>query len=194
MSFLPIYGPHKPSIVTVPDANFWNGDQKSSFTIGTGTINRNTTNNNVRRYIYTNAVNGDFNADFVFNGTWQRNAEQISFGWFRSSDLGDFDDVDSNGLPCRVANSQALRSVDTDATLALLENTTDQSDNVSCVNNGKITFNRTATVIKIFLDDSLHDTSALTTTDPVRFWYGAYGSASDADGLDGISITSESVG
>jgi hypothetical protein len=194
MSFLPIYGPHKPSIVTVPDANFWNGDQKSSFTIGTGTINRNTTNNNVRRYIYTNAVNGDFNADFVFNGTWQRNAEQISFGWFRSSDLGDFDDVDSNGLPCRFANSQTLRSVDTDATLALLENTTDQSDNVSCVNNGKITFNRTATVIKIFLDDSLHDTSALTTTDPVRFWYGAYGSASDADGLDGISITSESVG
>ena len=194
MSFLPIYGPHKPSIVTVPDANFWNGDQKSSFTIGTGTINRNTTNNNVRRYIYTNAVNGDFNADFVFNGTWQRNAEQISFGWFLSSDVGSFDDVDSNGLPCRFANSQTLRSVDTDATLALLENTTDQSDNVSCVNNGKITFNRTATVIKIFLDDSLHDTSALTTTDPVRFWYGAYSAASDANGLDGITITSDSVG
>ena len=194
MSFLPIYGPHKPSIVTVPDANFWNGDQKSSFTIGTGTIDRNTTANNVRRYIYTNAVNGDFNADFVFNGTWQRNAEQISFGWFLSSDVGSFDDVDSNGLPCRFANSQTLRSVDTATTLALIENTTDQSNNVSCVNNGKITFNRTATVIKIFLDDSLHDTSALTTTDPVRFWYGAYGSASDADGLDGISITSESVG
>ena len=191
---MPMYSPHKPQITTIPDADFWNGDQKTSFTIGTGTITRNTTNNNARRFIYTDAVNGNFNADFVFNGTWLRNAEQISFGWFRSADLGSFDDTDSGALPCRVANSQALRSVDTAATLQLLENTTDQSNNVACVNDGKITFNRTGTVIKIFLDDSLHDTSALTTTDPVRFWYGAYSAASDANGLDGITITSDSVG
>ena len=189
-----MYSPHKPQITTIPDADFWNGDQKTSFTIGTGTITRNTTNNNARRFIYTDAVNGNFNADFVFNGTWLRNAEQISFGWFRSEDLSSFDNTDSNALPCRVANSQALRSVDTAATLQLLENTTDQSNNVACVNDGKITFNRTGTVIKIFLNGSLHDTSALTTTDPVRFWYGAYSAASDANGLDGITITSDSVG
>ena len=189
---MPIYSPYKkPILVTVPDATFWDGDQEASFTIGTGTITRNTTNNNVRRYIYTHRVNGDFNADFVFNGTWLRNAEQISFGWFRSEDLGSFDDLDSNGVPCRVANSQTLRSVDTAATLELIENFTNQSNNVACVNDGKITFNRTGTVIKIFLNGSLHDTSALTTTDPVRFWYGAYSAAADDDGLDGITITSE---
>ena len=194
---MPIYSPHKSEFITIPDADFWNGDQKSSFTIGTGTITRNTTNNNARRFIYTNAVNGNFNADFVFNGTWLRNAEQISFGWFRSADLGSFDDLDSNAVPCRVANSQTLRSTDAAGgapeTLELFENFTNQSNNVACVNDGKITFNRTGTAIKVFLNGSLHDTSALTTTDPVRFWYGAYSAAADANGLDGITITSDYI-
>ena len=173
-----------------PDSTFWNGDQLSSFTIAAGTINRNTTNDNQRRWVYTDAFGGDFDISFLHNGTYAT-LEQVSYGWFLSSDLGSFNDDENYGLPSRTANSQSVMTKDASNESQIKENATNQSNDFDSPDGTKVTFNRTGSVITILVDDSLHDTSALTTTADVRFFYGAYNAVADADGIETIQITAD---
>tara|TARA_R110000824_G_scaffold303747_4_gene491584 strand:- start:402 stop:992 length:591 start_codon:yes stop_codon:yes gene_type:complete len=173
-----------------PDSTFWNGDQLSSFTITAGTINRNTTNDTQRRWVYTDAFGGDFDISFLHNGTYGT-TEQVSYGWFLSSDLGSFNDVEDYGLPSRTANSQSVRTKDAANTSQIAENATDQSNDFASPDGTKVAFNRTGSVITILVDDSLHDTSALTTTADVRFFYGSYSATADGDGIENIQIISD---
>jgi hypothetical protein len=173
----------------IPDSDFWNGDQLGSFTVGAGTIDRNANTSAQRRWVYTDAFGGDFDISFLHNGTYGT-TEQVSYGWFLSSDLGSFNDVEDYGLPSRTANSQSVRTRDASDRSSITENATDQSNDFDSPDGAKITFNRTGSVITILVDDSLHDTSALTTTADVRFFYGSYSATSDANGIEDIQIIS----
>ena len=180
-------------IVTIPTSDFWNGSQLSSFTIGTGTINRNTTNNDQRRWVYSDPFGGDYNVDLVLNA-WAGHGDQAMVGWFRSSDLASFDDDENYARPMRVANSQGFITKDGQSACLLNENATDQSADTTQADDLKITFRRVGSVITVRINDSLHDTSALTNTADIRLMYGAYNHANDGGGIDGIVITSDTVG
>ena len=174
----------------VPDSDFWNGDQLSSFTIGTGTINRDTTNDNQRRWVYTDAFGGDFDISFLHNGTYAT-LEQVAYGWFLSSDLGSFNDVENYARPSRTANSQSVMTKDASNESQIIENATNQSNDFDSPDGTKVAFNRTGSVITILVNGSVHDTSALTTTADIRFFYGAYNAVADADGIEDIQIISD---
>ena len=174
----------------IPDSDFWNGSQLSSFTIGVGTINRNTTNDDQRRWVYSDAFGGDYIVDMVIDN-WIGSAEQVMVGWFRSSDLASFDDDENYARPMRVANSQGVIAKDSTTDLLLNENTTNQSNDLAGSNGTKLTFKRAGSTITLLVNDSLHDTSALTNTDDIRLMYGAYASGADGGGLNSIQIISD---